>query len=149
MKKRARLSDLSGKGAFFGETQEEVKTSMPVDKQKGKQVNVQISKAVSKHTGIKVKKVASKDVSKQTSIPVKKHESKRVKVKELPTLVKFTFYFDAAQLDDLDELRLTLRKEHKIKIDKSAIVRLAVDKLIEDFKKNKKSSALVSTYSTI
>lgn len=151
MKKRARLSDLSGKEAFFGgpPAVADENTGKQVSTEKRKPVSVQAGKQAKPHTRIRVKKATSKEVGKHTRKAVSTHTSIPVKKKAPQKLIKFTFYFNESQLNDLDEVRLKLRKEHGIKIDKSSIVRLAVDRLVEDFQKNRKASALVSMHSAL
>lgn len=83
-----------------------------------------------------------------TSIQVNPHESENKENRKIETTnsttTKFTFYFSLKQLDDLDDARIKLKREHGIKTDKSAIVRLALDNLLDDFNKMGAASLLVN-----
>lgn len=50
--------------------------------------------------------------------------------------VKFTFYFSPEQLRRLDTLWLRAKLEHRERMNKSEFVRLALDRLLNDFEKN-------------
>jgi len=67
-------------------------------------------------------------------------EPKKNKVDE--KLVRATFYFYPDQLDQLEEIRLQLRKDYKIKTDKSSIVRTAITEVMNNYYDNKKDSIL-------
>lgn len=47
--------------------------------------------------------------------------------------VKFTFYFQPDQLRRLDDLWLRAKLQYRAKINKSEFVRLALDRLIDEF----------------
>jgi len=47
--------------------------------------------------------------------------------------VKFTFYFQPEQLRRLDDLWLRAKLQYRAKINKSEFVRLALDRLIDEF----------------
>lgn len=53
--------------------------------------------------------------------------------------VKFTFYFTPSQLDRLDQLWLRTKLEHREKLNKSEFVRLAIDRLMDEFDKDPKT----------
>lgn len=47
--------------------------------------------------------------------------------------VKFTFYFSPSQLRRLDDLWLRAKLEHRQRLNKSEFVRLALDRLMDEF----------------
>lgn len=47
--------------------------------------------------------------------------------------VKFTFYFTPDQLERLDNLWLRAKLEHRERLNKSEFVRLALERLMEEF----------------
>ena len=53
--------------------------------------------------------------------------------------VKFTFYFTPDQLQRLDDLWLRAKLEHRARLNKSEFVRLALDRLMEEFERDPKS----------
>lgn len=50
--------------------------------------------------------------------------------------VKFTFYFTPEQLRRLDNLWVRVKLDHRQRLNKSEFVRLALDRLLEDFEQN-------------
>lgn len=52
--------------------------------------------------------------------------------------VKFTFYFAPDQLRRLDDLWLRAKLHHRARINKSEFVRLALDRLMEEFESDPK-----------
>lgn len=56
---------------------------------------------------------------------------------------KATFYFTPQQLLDMEQLRLTLITRYRLKVDKSEIMRLALEFLIDDLQVNQHDSVLV------
>lgn len=52
--------------------------------------------------------------------------------------VKFTFYFAPEQLRRLDDLWLRAKLQYRARINKSEFVRLALDRLMEEFDQNPK-----------
>lgn len=54
-----------------------------------------------------------------------------------------TFYFSEEQLMNLEVAMLKVRTEHRLKVGKSEIMRLAIDHLLQDFEQNKETSILV------
>ena len=56
---------------------------------------------------------------------------------------KATFYFTPQQLLDMEQLRLTLITRYGLKVDKSEVMRLALQHLIEDLETNQQDSLLV------
>ena len=52
--------------------------------------------------------------------------------------VKFTFYFLPSQLQRLDDLWVRAKLEHRERLNKSEFVRLAVDRLMEEFERDPK-----------
>jgi len=67
--------------------------------------------------------------------------SARAQAGELAT--KATFYFTQSQLDALEKAVFVLRQEHRIKTNKSELMRIALSELISDFFENSKDSALL------
>ena len=65
----------------------------------------------------------------QASTPASQQASKSV-LSETGDLVKATFYLTPAQIMKLEQLRLT-RRQHGHKVDKSALVREAIEALTE------------------
>lgn len=55
---------------------------------------------------------------------------------------KATFYFTQSQLDALEKAVFQLKQEHRIKTNKSEVMRIALDELIKEFEENQKDSAL-------
>ena len=55
---------------------------------------------------------------------------------------KATFYFTQSQLDALEKAVFVLRQEHRIKTNKSEVMRIAIESLIKEFEENQKDSAL-------
>lgn len=55
---------------------------------------------------------------------------------------KATFYFRKSQLDALEKAVFVLRQEHRIKTNKSELMRIALESLIKEFEENQKDSAL-------
>jgi hypothetical protein len=111
-KKQARLNDLTGSDVFFGSTPSKRETTKTVKKKKEK--------------------------------PAIKEPVEEPKIAQSPTpkLIRATFYFFPDQLDDLEEIRLQIKRDHKIKTDKSSIVRIALSEIIENYRKNKNNNAL-------
>lgn len=62
--------------------------------------------------------------------------------------VRATFYFYPEQLDELEEIRLQIRRDHKIKTDKSSIVRIAVSEALTNYRKNKDNNILKKNLQT-
>ncbi|MFG2000245.1 hypothetical protein ACGFNU_13940 [Spirillospora sp. NPDC048911] len=56
---------------------------------------------------------------------------------------KITVYVSAAELLDLERLRLTLRAEHALSVDRGRIVREAVAAILADFEARGEGSTLV------
>lgn len=73
--------------------------------------------------GIPVEQQASTPVHRSNSTPVKQQASK-------PALKKFTYYLTDAQDMKLEQIRLA-RRARGISVDKSALVREAIDLLQE------------------
>ena len=57
-------------------------------------------------------------------------------------VTKATFYFTQSQLDALEKAVFLLSQEHRIKTNKSEIMRIALDLITSDFLANRKDSAL-------
>ena len=55
---------------------------------------------------------------------------------------KATFYFRPYQLEDLEDVRHALRRQHGIKADKSQIMRAALDAVVEDFQEKQEEGVL-------
>ena len=53
--------------------------------------------------------------------------------------VKFTFYFTPDQLERLDNLWVRAKVDHRERLNKSEFVRLALDRLMEEFDRDPKS----------
>jgi len=53
--------------------------------------------------------------------------------------VKFTFYFAPEQLRRLDDLWLRAKLQHRARLNKSEFVRLALDRLMEEFDQDPKA----------
>ena len=58
-------------------------------------------------------------------------------------LIKATFYFTQTQIDALEKAVFALRQEHRIKTNKSEVMRIALDEIIKEFEENQKDSALL------
>lgn len=56
---------------------------------------------------------------------------------------KATFYFTPQQLLDMEQMRLTLITRYGLKADKSEIMRMALEYLIEDLDRQQHNSLLV------
>jgi len=67
-------------------------------------------------------------------------EAKEEQSEELAT--KATFYFTQSQLDALEKAVFLLSQEHRIKTNKSEIMRIACEEMVNDFLENRKDSAL-------
>lgn len=78
---------------------------------------------------IKNTKKTSKPVRRQADKPVKQHTSKPVS-QHTGKLVKATFYLLPKQIIDLEKIRLDSLQPGKAKIDKSALVRQAIEMLV-------------------
>ena len=61
-------------------------------------------------------------------------------IEELAT--KATFYFTQSQLDALEKAVFLLSQEHRIKTNKSEVMRIACEEMVNDFLLNRKDSAL-------
>jgi len=71
-------------------------------------------------------------------------QSERIQlVASLELATKATFYFTQSQLDALEKAVFVLRQEHRIKTNKSEVIRIALDELIKEFEENQKESALL------
>lgn len=55
---------------------------------------------------------------------------------------KATFYFTQSQLDALEKAVFLLKQEHRIKTNKSEVMRHALEEFTSDFLQNRKDSAL-------
>ena len=55
---------------------------------------------------------------------------------------KATFYFRKSQLDALEKAVFLLSQEHRIKTNKSEVMRIACEEMVNDFLLNRKDSAL-------
>ena len=55
---------------------------------------------------------------------------------------KATFYFTQSQLDALEKAVFLLKQEHRIKTNKSELMRIACEEMVNDFLENRKDSAL-------
>ena len=55
---------------------------------------------------------------------------------------KATFYFTQSQLDALEKAVFLLSQEHRIKTNKSEVMRIALEETIKDFLEKRKDSAL-------
>ena len=66
--------------------------------------------------------------------------SARAQAGELAT--KATFYFTQSQLDALEKAVFLLSQEHRIKTNKSEVMRIACEEMVNDFLENRKDSAL-------
>ena len=66
--------------------------------------------------------------------------SARAQAGELAT--KATFYFTQSQLDALEKAVFLLSQEHRIKTNKSEVMRIALEETIKDFLEKRKDSAL-------
>ena len=58
-------------------------------------------------------------------------------------LIKATFYFTQTQIDALEKAVFALRQEHRIKTNKSEVMRIALDEIIRKFEENQSDSALL------
>lgn len=84
----------------------------------------------------------NKPAKQQTGKPVRQQTSKPTN-QQISTS-KATFYFSPTQLKDLELTRATLKHDYNIKVDKSQIVRLAVEDILKDFKEKQQTSKLVN-----
>ena len=53
--------------------------------------------------------------------------------------VKFTFYFMPGQLERLDDLWVRAKLEHRERVNKSEFVRLALERLMDEFDRDPKA----------
>lgn len=137
-----------GRESIINSGKEQTKAIIPVSQHTGIPAHQHIikkpivtSKPVSQHTGIPVMKPkhkASITASQHTSKPVSQQRSKP-KVKgntSIPVsqhtgiLTKATFYIYPEQIIDLEKLRLNHLTTKKEKIDKSELVRQAINMLV-------------------
>ena len=58
-------------------------------------------------------------------------------------LIKGTFYFTQQQLDALERAVFVLRQEHRIKTNKSEVMRVALDRIVKDLEQNQGNSVLI------
>ncbi len=58
-------------------------------------------------------------------------------------LIKGTFYFTQQQLDALERAVFVLRQEHRIKTNKSEVMRVALDLILKDLEQNQGESVLI------
>jgi hypothetical protein len=58
-------------------------------------------------------------------------------------VTKATFYFTQSQLDALEKAVFLLSQEHRIKTNKSEIMRIALEEITKDFMENRSLSALL------
>lgn len=58
-------------------------------------------------------------------------------------VTKATFYFTQSQLDALEKAVFLLSQEHRIKTNKSEIMRIALEEITKDFLENRSLSALL------
>jgi len=56
---------------------------------------------------------------------------------------KATFYFTKSQLDALEKAVFLLKQEHRIKTNKSEVMRIAPEEVTKDFLENRRDSALL------
>jgi acyl-CoA reductase-like NAD-dependent aldehyde dehydrogenase len=68
-------------------------------------------------------------------------EAEEEQSEELVT--KATFYFTQSQLDALEKAVFLLSQEHRIKTNKSEIMRIACEEMVNDFLENRLNSALL------
>ena len=68
-------------------------------------------------------------------------EAKEELSEELQT--KATFYFTQSQLDALEKTVFLLSQEHRIKTNKSEVMRIALEEVTKDFLENPRDSALL------
>jgi len=58
-------------------------------------------------------------------------------------LIKGTFYFTQQQLDALERAVFLLRQEHRIKTNKSEVMRVALSYIVKDLEQNQGNSVLI------
>jgi len=58
-------------------------------------------------------------------------------------VTKATFYFTQSQLDALEKAVFLLSQEHRIKTNKSEVMRIALEEITKDFLENRSLSALL------
>jgi hypothetical protein len=68
-------------------------------------------------------------------------EAEEKQAEELVT--KATFYFTQSQLDALEKAVFLLSQEHRIKTNKSEVMRIALEEITKDFLENRSLSALL------
>jgi hypothetical protein len=121
-----------GADAFFGpETEEEEKqvTGKPVQQEAGKVGIQQDSNLVEQLQTESY--IAGKPVNQQNSIPVYQDTSKQVHQEAgKPEFMKATYYITSEQDMKLERIRL-IRRQQGVKVDKSALIREAIDYLLE------------------
>jgi hypothetical protein len=141
---------MKGMGAdTFFETPASQSTGMPVKQEDSKTVEQQGVTPANKDTGLTSNQYISKPVNQQTGKPVEQEDSTTIEQQDvLPArqnvnkpanqqtgkpedeLIKATFYLTQEHIMKLERIRLG-RKQHGLKIDKSALVREAIDLLKE------------------
>ena len=55
---------------------------------------------------------------------------------------KITFYCSADAADDTDEMRIDIRRKYRIKVDRGAIIRAALELAMRDYRANEMQSAI-------
>jgi hypothetical protein len=130
-KKPPRIS-MKGMGAdaFFApptavevEMADEPDTDIPVSQLTSLPVDQEAGKSVDQETGKPVDQQVSMTANQDTGIPVNQNTSK-------PVYMKATYYITAEQDMKLEMLRLARRGQGE-KVDKSALIREAIDHLTE------------------
>jgi len=100
---------------------------------KGKGADIFFSEDVSREANnVLAPRDAQRKVTTKTSVSLGDTE-----------LIKATFYFTQSQIDALEKAVFALRQEHRIKTNKSELMRIAIESLIKEFEENQKESALL------
>jgi len=84
----------------------------------------------------------SEDETKETEEQQTEAVLSTSRAKRSVLVTKATFYFTQSQLDALEKTVFVLSQEHRIKTNKSEIMRIACEETTKDFLENSKDSNL-------
>lgn len=140
------LEESKGKGvdALFSQPSptppEEAKKESPPKED----ISTQTRKRARTHARTKVKKIESpkpeESVHARTHFPIERDLKNSILSKK--HLSSFTFRFRPDELDELDEAAGKVNKSREQKVSKNDIVRLGLNWLLKDYKRNKGKSML-------
>lgn len=79
----------------------------------------------------------------QTIKTAKEEAQVEATASELPSPVKATFYLRPDQIEELENLFITVRSKYGIRVGKSEIVRVALDMLFSEYKSKLEESSIL------